>query len=146
MNHLMNHHVLEQVLGLLHQLGVEPDMAGLVVADEHSRLGQTLAIGVLPLVMIWGIVWAVSGWRAQRPARPQMDEAVLAESRAKRKARIRTFIAVIAVLVLGSFAASLQFKLADNEASSHVVANWMGEWLVYGLLAYACLRAVPKLP
>ena len=117
-----------------------------LVANEYQRLGQSLAIGVLPLVVIWGIVWAVSGWRAQRSPRQQVEEAALAEMRATRKARIQTAVALVVVFTLGLFAATWQFKMADNEAGSHAVASWFGEWLVYGLIAYAILRAIPKMP
>lgn len=117
-----------------------------LVTDEYQRLGQVLGLGLLPLVVIWGLVWAVSGWRAQRPEKPPIPEAVQLEAKAKRSLRIRTAIAVVAVLALGLFAATMQFKAADNEAGGNVVARWFGEWIVYGLIAYAILRAIPKLP
>lgn len=117
-----------------------------LVADEYQRMGQVLGLGLLPLVIIWGIVWAVAGWRAQRPEKPTTPEAVQLEAKARRSLRIRTAIAVVVVLGLGMFAATWQFNAADNEAGGHVVAQWFGEWCVYGLIAYAILRAVPKLP
>ena len=117
-----------------------------LVADEYRRLGQVLGLGLLPLVIIWGIVWAVAGWRAQRPEKPTTPEAIQLEAKARQSLRIRTVIAVVVVLGLGLFAATWQFTAADNEAGGRVVSQWFGEWLVYGLIAYAILRAVPKLP
>jgi hypothetical protein len=117
-----------------------------LVTDEHQRFMQVLGLGLLPLVIIWGIVWAVAGWRGQRPDKPLTPEAVQLEAKARRSLRIRTAVAVVAVLGLGMFAATWQFNAADNEAGGHDVARWFGEWCVYGLFAYAILRAVPKLP
>jgi len=117
-----------------------------LVADDYHRTGQVLGLGFIPLVIIWGIVWAVAGWKAQRPPKPEMSEATLVEARRKRSLRIRTLIAVVAVLAIGLFAATWQFHLADNEAGGNAIAGWFGEWLVYGLIAYAILRAIPKLP
>jgi hypothetical protein len=53
---------------------------------------------------------------------------------------------VIAILSLGLFTGVWQFQLANNEAGVNTVSAWFGEWLVYGLVAYAVLRAVPNLP
>lgn len=117
-----------------------------LVADEYQRLVQVLGMGLLPLVIIWGIVWAVAGWRAQRPEKPTTPEAVQIEAKARRSLRIRTAVTVVAVLGLGIFAATWQFNAADNEAGGGFVSAWLGEWFVYGLIAYAILRAVPKLP
>lgn len=117
-----------------------------LVADEYRRLGQVLGLGVLPLVIIWGIVWAVAGWRAQRPEKPTTPEAVQLDAKARRSLRIRTAIAVVVVLGLGMFAATWQFHAANNEAGGNALGYWFGEWLVYGLIAYAILRAMPKLP
>lgn len=117
-----------------------------LVADEDQRLVQVLGLGLLPLVIIWGIVWAVAGWRAQRPEKPTSPESVQIEAKAKRSLRIRTAVAVVVVLGLGMFAATWQFNAADNEAGGDLVTAWLGEWFVYGLIAYAILRAVPKLP
>lgn len=117
-----------------------------LVADEYQRLGQTLAFGAMPLIVIWGIAWAVAGWRTQRAIRAQPTEATRATAREKRRARIRTALALIAVLSIGLFAATWQFKMANNEAGGHAVGRWFGEWSVYGLITYAILRAFPKLP
>ena len=117
-----------------------------MLADENHQVGQLLGVGLLPLVVIWGVVWAVAGWRAQRPEKPATTEVVQQEAKAKRNLRIRTFVAVIAVLGIGLFAATWQFKAADNEAGGHMIPRWFGEFFVYGLIAYAILRAVPKIP
>lgn len=117
-----------------------------LVADDYRILGHVLGLGVLPLMVIWGIVWAVAGWRAQRPVNPTTSEVSRLEAKAKRSLRLRTAAAVVAVLGIGVFAATWQFKAANNEAGGRVLAQWFGEWLVYGLVAYAILRAVPKLP
>lgn len=114
------------------------------VADDYRRLGQVLGLGLLPLVVIWGIVWAVVGWRAQRPAKPATPEAAVLEARRNRSLRIRTAIAVIAVLGIGLFGATWQFHAADNEAGGNAIASWFGEWLVYGLFAYVVFRFIPR--
>jgi hypothetical protein len=117
-----------------------------LVADDYRRMSQVLGLGLLPLVVVWGIVWAIAGWRAQQPAKPVALEEALIESRRKRSLRLRTAVAVVAVLGIGLFAAHWQFHLANNAAGENPVARWFGEWLVYGLIAYVILRAVPKLP
>jgi hypothetical protein len=117
-----------------------------LVADDYRRLVQMLGLGLLPLVILWGIVWTVAGWRAQRPVKPTPPEADQLKAKASRSLRIRTAFAVVVVLGLGMFAANLQFHAANNESGGNVVARWFGEWCVYGLIAYAILRAVPKLP
>jgi hypothetical protein len=118
----------------------------LLVSEDYRRLGQVLGFGLLPLVVIWGVVWAIAGWRAQRPPKLESQEAVRIEKRRKRRDGIRTFLAVVAVLGIGIFAANWQFHSADNEAGSRAVAGWFGEWLVYGLFAYAIFRAIPRQP
>ena len=117
-----------------------------LVVDDDRRLPQVLGLGLLPLVIIWGIVWAVAGWRAQRPEKPPTPAAVQLEAKARRSLRIRTAVAVVVVLGLGMSAATWQFNAAANEAGGHLVARWFGESCWYGLIAYAILRAVPKLP
>lgn len=117
-----------------------------LMADEYQRLVQVLGLGLLPLVILWGIVWVVAGWRAQRPENPTKSGVAQLEVKAQRSLRIRAAVAVIAVLGIGLFAATWQFHAVDNEAGGDVVARLFGEWLLYGLIAYAILRAVPKLP
>lgn len=117
-----------------------------LVADENHRTGQVLGLGLLPLVVIWGIVWAVQGWLAQRPQKPPTPPALQLEAKARRSIRIRTAVAVVVILGLGLFAATWQFEAIEIEGGGNPVAMWFGEWLVWGLLTYIVLRAVPKLP
>lgn len=117
-----------------------------LIADDYRRMTQVLGLGLLPLVFIWGILWAISGWRAQRPAEPETPEAAVLESRRKRKDRIRAMIAVVAVLGIGLFAATWQFHAAESEAGGNDVSRWFGEWLVYGLFAYVVFRFIPRQP
>lgn len=117
-----------------------------LVADDYRRMSQVLGLGFLPLVVIWGIVWAVAGWRAQRPSKPATSEEAVLEARRKRGLGIRTTIAVVAVIGIGLFAATYQFHAADNEAGGNAIAGWFGEWLVYGLFAYAVFRFIPRTP
>lgn len=116
-----------------------------LVADDYKRIVQVLGLGFLPLVVIWGIVWAVAGWQAQRPAQPITPELAQIERKAKRRLLIRTAIAVVTVLGVGLFVATWQFKNADSQGGDPV-AYWFGEWLIWGLVAYVVFRAVPKLP
>lgn len=117
-----------------------------LVADDYQRIAQVLGLGFLPLVVIWGIVWAVAGWRAQRPATGTKLEAGQLEVRAKRIRGIRTALAVVAVLGIGLLAATWQFKGAIGGAGGDPVAYWFGEWLFYGLIVYVILRFIPRLP
>lgn len=117
-----------------------------LVADDYHRIGQVLGLGFLPLVILWGIVWAVAGWRAQRPTKPEVPEAMVLEAKRKRSHRIRTFIAVVAVLTIGLFAATWQFHAADNEAGGSAISYWFGQWLVYGLFAFVVLRLPSRMP
>jgi hypothetical protein len=45
-------------------------------SDKYDSVGQVLGIGFLPLIVIWGIVWAVAGWRAERLPRECQDFCV----------------------------------------------------------------------
>ena len=117
-----------------------------LVADENHRLSLGLGLGLLPLVVIWGVVWAVAGWRAQRPGKQAMPEAIQLEAKARRSIRIRTAVSVIAVLAIGQFVAIWQLDgAADKDAAQNSAAYWFGEGVVYGAVAYAILRAVPRL-
>lgn len=115
-------------------------------ADEYRRGSQLLGLGLLPLVVIWGIVWAVAGWRAQRAEKPAVSEAASLEARQRRSLKIRITIAVFAILSIGMFSASWQFRTAGNEVGSNAIAGWFGEWLVYGLVALAVFRLIPRAP
>lgn len=117
-----------------------------LLADDHQRIAQVLGVGFLPLVVIWGIVWTIAGWRSQRPSKPIAPQAEQLQKKAKWSFRIRLTVTVVVVLVAGLLAANWQFAAAGNKAGSHAVAGWFGAWLVYGLVIYAILRAVPKLP
>ena len=117
-----------------------------LISEEYRRVTQVLGLGVLPLVLLWGIAWAVAGWRAVRPLAPQTPEAIVIERRRTRSMRMRTFFAVIAILAIGVWAATLQFRAADDDAGGNAIGRWVGEWTVYALVAYFVFRLVPKLP
>ena len=117
-----------------------------LLADDYRRMGQALGFGLLPLVVIWGILWAVAGWHAQRPARPVAPEEAVLKARQRQSLRIRSTMAVVAVLGIGLFAATWQFHAADNEAGGNAIAGWFGEWMVYGLFAYVVSRFIPRIP
>lgn len=117
-----------------------------LLADDYRRFGQVIGLGFLPLVMFWGICWAFAGWRAQRPVKAGKREAQIVEARWKQNIRIRTFIAVVLILVIGVFAANWQFHAAENESRGDVIGYWFGEWLVYGLFAYFAFRLIPRRP
>lgn len=118
-----------------------------LLSSEDHRIGATLGVGVLPLVVVWGIGWAIAGWRAQRQPNDSRAEELTADRRRKWRSVLKTSFAVIAVLAVGVFAANWQFQHSGNEAGSSAIAGWFGEWLVYGFIAYVLLRAVqPRLP
>lgn len=111
-----------------------------LVSDEYRRTEQTLAIGVLPLIILLGIAWAVAGWREQRSHRPENQKVEVLPTRLKRNKRIRYGLTVLTVLVIGQVAAGWQVYAAGDEGGSYSVGYWFGECLVYGLIAYAVLR------
>jgi hypothetical protein len=117
-----------------------------LVTDDYHRIGQVIGLGFLPLVVLWGSVWAVAGWRAQHPTKSESPERTLLEERQKRYHRIRTLITVLVVLASGWFAAIGQFHAKDSQADGNSVAYWFGEWMVYGLLAYVVFRLFPRMP
>lgn len=117
-----------------------------LIADNDHYVGFVLGLGFIPLIILWGIVWAVAGWRAQRPTKPDLSESMALETKRNRSHRIRVFLSVVTVLAVGLFAATWQFHAADNEAGGSVISYWFGQWLVYGLLAYAMFRFIPRLP
>lgn len=117
-----------------------------LIADDYRRIGQVLGLGLLPLVVIWGIVWAIAGWRTQRSAKPETIQAAVFESRRKLQDQARAVIAVVAVLGIGLFAATWQLHAADNETGESAVFRWFGEWMVYGLVAYVIVRFIPRQP
>ena len=120
-----------------------------LIADDYRRMTQVLGLGLLPLVIIWGVVWAIAGWRAQRPAKAEAHEAPRARAVAFRRAQmdqVRAGVAVTAVLGIGMLAATWQFHAADNEAGGNALAAWFGEWMVYGLFAYGVFRFIPRQP
>lgn len=110
-----------------------------LTAGEHQQVGQMIGLGFLPLVIVWGIAWAVSGWRTQRPAKSLLPDEVLLEKKGRRLHSIRTFVAVFFVLAIGLFSATWQFHAANNEAGGQEVGYWAGQWMVYGLFAYLAL-------
>lgn len=112
------------------------------VANDGDRLSLTLGLGVLPLGVIWGIAWAVAGWRAQRPPKVEAVDAVSKAPRGSSWAGMKTSIAVAAIGAAGLFAASWQFSSVGEESND--LARWFGTWLVYGLFAYVLSRFVPK--
>lgn len=116
------------------------------LANDGARLAATLGVGVMPLVALWGIAWAVAGWRAQRPPKDANAEALVAQRRAKLWARSRTAIAVVVIFALGQLAANWQFSQAGSEVGRGEIDRWFGAWMVYGIFAYAAFRAIPKLP
>lgn len=118
----------------------------LLVSDDYRRISQTLGFGFLPLVILWGIAWAISGWQAQRPKQLVEDAAALIETRSKRMTQVRATVAVVAIFIVGYFAAVWQFRAAGNEEGVEVIPVWLGECLVYGLFFYGLLRAFRKLP
>lgn len=115
-----------------------------LVAEERSSVWQVLGIGLLPLVFVWGIIWSVSGWRSQRPAKPEASAADELATKRRRNLRLRTAFAAVAIIGLGLFSATWQADAANNEGLD--IARWFGEWLAYGLFAYVVLRFTPKVP
>ena len=110
-----------------------------LTADDYQRAGHILGFGFLPLVITWGIAWAVAGWRAQRPTKAPLPEATLLEAKRQRRHRIRTFFAVAMILAIGLFLATWQFHVVDNEAGGQEIGYWFGQWLVYGIIVYLVL-------
>lgn len=117
-----------------------------LLADDYTRIGQVIGFGLLPLVILWGIFWAFTGWRAQRPARAENRGMMTAETKTKWSNRVRTSIAVVTVLTIGLFAATWQFQAAGNESGGNLIGFWFGKWLVFGFFAYFAFRLIPRRP
>ncbi len=111
-----------------------------MLAEDHHWVQLIFGVGMLPLVILWGIVWAVSGWRAQRPRSTREGSS----DPAKARPRIRSAAIVAACLVVGVVCANWQYRLAGHEGPTPV-AFWLGEWMVWGLLSYVAFRAIPRL-
>lgn len=117
-----------------------------LASDNYGRLNQVLGLGLLPLVIVWGIVWAVSGWRSQRPKTTVELEGSAREASRARRANVRISGAAVAILCIGMIAASGQFHAAGNETGESALPRLFGEWLVYGLFSYVVFRLIPKTP
>ncbi len=109
-----------------------------VVGDSGDRLSTFLLLGAMPLVVVWGVVWAVAGWRAQRPAVLAADAAEIAKQ--KRHSRW-VLVGSLAIIGLGLLAASVQATKAGHDGS---VAYYFGQWIVWGLVAAIPLRFFSK--
>lgn len=109
-----------------------------LVADHYERFTQTLAVGVLPLILCWGVVWAFVGWR--RESRPG-GEPLAPTGRGERLVKTLKLVAtVVAIVFVGLYVAGLQFDSIGDHGPTPV-ATWFGEWTVYGLLMWGVLRA-----
>lgn len=111
-----------------------------LLSEDYRRASQVLGLGLLPLVLLWGIAWAVAGWRSQRP---QADAS--APGSTEWRHRLKSAGIVIACLVAGVASANWQFSLAKHEGPTPV-AYWFGEWMVWGLLSYVAFRSIPRVP
>jgi hypothetical protein len=117
-----------------------------LLADTDARLGSKLGFGLFPLIVLWGVVWAVTGWRAQRAPKPELPEAIVSEVKRKRMLGLRSFFTVVAVLTIGVSTAVWQAHLDNNERAGNAVSYVLGQWIVYGLLAYGVFRSTAKIP
>ena len=91
--------------------------ATLGLVDQYWRLPHFAAF-LLPLGMVWGVLWIFAGWRFD----------------------LRIAMAICAILVLGWFVANWQFERAGMNAGELVVDYWFGGWAVTGLGLYCLLR------
>jgi len=91
--------------------------ATLELVDQYWRLPHFVAF-LLPLGMVWGVLWIFVGWRFDP--------------------RIAT--AMCAILALGWFIANWQFERAGMNVNELVVDYWFGGWAVTGLGFYCLLR------
>lgn len=111
-----------------------------MVADDYHRVQQVLGLGMLPLVILWGIAWAVAGWRAQRP------QPVPGEPPSSRlRPRIKAAAVVMLCLVIGIASANWQYSLAGHSGNNPVY-YWLGQWIIWGALSYVGFRAMPRVP
>lgn len=107
-----------------------------VIGDSGDRLSTFLLLGALPLLLVWGLVWAIAGWRAQRPARPAEE---VAAARGTNRKRTLSGIGSFVIVGLGLLAASMQLSSAGSGGS---VAYYFGQWVVGGLVAAVLLSAL----
>lgn len=119
----------------------------LLIADDHSRFQQTLGLGLFPLLIIWGIVWVVHGLKAQRKAASESGQksADTPEKKSTTKRNALTALAAMLVLFVGIYIATYQTETTRYAVDTDV-AYLVGNWFVWGLIAFFLLRAVIKKP
>jgi hypothetical protein len=118
----------------------------LLFSVEEEKFGLFLLVGILPLLLIWGVVWTIAGWRRQQSPQGPKDDAALAIAKVRRTKRWRTVLAVSAILVFGILAAHWQASIASNDAVGEQIPRWLGEWLVYGFVVWIIVRMLPRIP
>lgn len=91
--------------------------ATLALIDQYWRLPHVAGF-LLPLGIVWGVLWIFAGWRFD----------------------LRIAIAMCATLALGWFLAHWQLERAGMDANELVVDYWVGGWAVTGLGFYCLLR------
>lgn len=129
----------------------------LLGAGGHHDFPRLLTLGVLPLAAAWSMAWAWSAWHARRlatgggAATGQAVQGVgpLAEGEAPRSQALVAWFSV-GILAAGLLVVNRQVHLSDLGAPrtfflALAIASFV-VWGVYGLLAWAVLRAVRALP
>lgn len=93
--------------------------------------GKVVAgFGLAPLGLLWGIAWAIQGYRRQHP---KADDP---EAAKRRKASVLRFFVGVAIFGVGVWYA--QSLMGD------AVYQEVGYWSVFALICWAVIRSVPK--
>lgn len=129
----------------------------LVGAGGNHDLPRLLTLGVLPLAVAWSMAWAWSAWRARRltadgGAATGQAARGLGPRPEDETSRSQALVAwfSVGILAAGFVVVNRQVHLSDLGAPRMFFLDLsipsFVAWSVYGLLAWAVLRAVRALP
>lgn len=113
--------------------------------DGNSEVALGVAVLALPLVVVWGIAWALISWINRPTAEVDRSEAALLASRQKRRDGVRNLFIAATIVGVGVLATYGQLHLANHKAAGPAIARLLVTWVLYGLFAYAIVRAVPRI-
>lgn len=111
-----------------------------LTANEYQSGTTTFGIAALPLVVLWGLGWSVSGWLEKRRLAVTSGSA---PAGSRMLPALKYAALVLTVVVLGIIGAHMYANFRDAEAAQVDIARLVGEWSVYSALAYVALRLAP---
>jgi hypothetical protein len=100
----------------------------LVPKEDSTK--AVVGFGMLPLGFLWGVAWAIQGYRKQHPSANDPDA-----TKRRRASTFRFFLG------LGILAGAIWYSHGlIGESVSHEI----GYWVVFALILWGILRALPK--